>query len=132
VALTLGCRGEILEQPLLSEPPNFPPGQSNGASPLIGAWVATDSTSSDSVVVTQTVTTRWRFSSDNTCSYQQTTVLTPPGSTQTVSRTCTYVDRGATVSITYDDNTTEDLPYSVPSGNSNQLVLGSVTYDRSS
>jgi hypothetical protein len=131
--MTLACRGEILDQPLISEPPNNPPGRSGGSSPLVGVWVATDSTASvDSVVVTQAITTRWQFSSDNTCSFQRTTVFTPPGSIQTVSRACTYIDQGATVSVTYDDNTSEDLPYSVPTGTPNQLVLGGVTYDRSS
>lgn len=128
-----GCRGDVLETPLISEPPNNPPGVGGGASPLIGAWVANDSsTTTDSITVAQSVSTRWQFNPDNSCSYQQTTTTTPPGSFTTVSRTCTYNDRGATVSITYDDDTSEDLPYSVPSGTTDELVLGGVTYHRSS
>ncbi len=131
--MTLACRGELRDQILISEPPNNPPGISGGSSPLIGDWVATDSsTTADSVAQTQTVTTRWRFSSDNSCSFRQTTALTPGGTSQTVSRTCTYADRGSTASVTYDDGSSEDLPYSVPSGTTNKLVLGGIEYDRSS
>jgi hypothetical protein len=131
--MTLACRGEILETPLISEPPNNPPGRSGGSSSLVGVWIATDSsTVTDSVAVSQVVSTRWQFSSDNTCSYQQTTTITPPGSVTTVTRTCTYNDRGSVVSVSYDDGSSEDLPYSVPSGSTDQLVLGGITYTRSS
>jgi hypothetical protein len=126
VAIAVGaCEGEIRDRPLVTEPPDNPPAQSRSPSPLIGDWQADVVAANDSL--TQTTSIRWHFGNDNTCSVESTTTVR--STIQTATRDCTFVDRGSKVTVFYEDNSSDDLPYTFSSA-TNQLTIDGVVYNK--
>ena len=131
----LACRGELRDQVLVSEPPNFPPGISGGSPSIIGDWAHSDTTTSTDSTGTTTpvaITTRWHFGSDKSCSVTTTTVVIQTGSTTATTKTCTYIDSGSDVAVSYSDGTSDDIPYSFSTDTPNDLQLGGKDYTRAS
>jgi hypothetical protein len=96
---------------------------------VIGAWrvVLIISVSAD----LQQWETEWRFGADRRCRFDRTTFSVVEGIRRTVTRSCSYIDRGDALEVRYDETgNTERLPYQFPAFDRNRLILEGVEYER--
>lgn len=127
-ALLSGCGGEPRSPVGLFEP-DRPTGRSSSASPVIGTWQVTLLISVTGDL--QEWTTRWQFNPSRTCGFERTTFSFVEGIRRTVSRTCTWTDRGTAVEVRYDDTgVSQTLPYEIPAFDIRRLILEGVEYQR--
>lgn len=128
LALT-GCGGDARSPLDISEGADRPSGRSSSTSAVVGTWQVTLLVAVAGDL--QEWTTRWRFGPDRTCAFDRTTLSLVEGVRRTVSRTCSWIDRGTAVEVRYDDTgLTQSLPYEVPAFDRRRLILEGVEYHR--
>jgi len=130
LALTLSaCEGQPRDPFGLGGDTDRPSGRSSSPSPVVGTWNVVLVISVDSDL--QQWTTTWRFGSDRTCDFTRVTLSLVEGISRTVERSCTYVDRGGTLEVSYTDGTAPStLPYEIPAFSTDRLILEGVEYER--
>ena len=127
-ATAIGCSGQSRDPLGISDGDDGSTVRSTRVSPLIGTWqvVLLVETSAD----VQRWQTQWSFTSNGHCHFERTSISLVEGISRTVTRDCTYVDRGQEAAVTFTDQSTAQLPYSVPLNSTRFLIIEGLQYER--